>query len=51
MCLQTKGLRIDEVVDYWYQKYPWTNLTKKKVEELMLKKLNLTNIFTYLKSN
>ena len=32
LCLQTKGLRIDEVVNYWYQKYPWTNLTKSAVE-------------------
>lgn len=36
LCLQTKGLRIDEVVDYWYQKYPWTNLTLKQVEELIV---------------
>ena len=36
LCLQTKGLRIDEVVNYWYQKYPWTNLTKKEVEDLIV---------------
>jgi len=36
LCLQTKGLRIDEVVDYWYQKFPWTNLSKQKVEELIV---------------
>ena len=23
-CLQTKGLRIDEVVEYWFQRRPWT---------------------------
>ncbi|MEM7595010.1 MAG: hexitol phosphatase HxpB, partial [Cyanobacteria bacterium P01_A01_bin.83] len=39
LCLQTKGLRIDEVVDYWYQKYPWTNLTKSEVEQLIVDKL------------
>lgn len=39
LCLQTKGLRIDEVVNYWYQKYPWTNLTKKEVEELIIAKV------------
>jgi mannitol-1-/sugar-/sorbitol-6-/2-deoxyglucose-6-phosphatase len=39
MCLQTKGLRIDEVVDYWYQKYPWTNIAKKEVEELIVAKV------------
>ncbi|VEP14074.1 Hexitol phosphatase B [Hyella patelloides LEGE 07179] len=39
LCLKTKGLRIDEVVDYWYQKYPWKNLTKKEVEELIIGKV------------
>jgi sugar-phosphatase len=39
LCLLTKGLRIDEVVNYWYQKYPWNNLTKKEVEELIIAKV------------
>lgn len=39
LCLQTKGLRIDEVVNYWYQKYSWTNSTKKEVEELIVAKV------------
>ncbi|MEM9510270.1 MAG: hexitol phosphatase HxpB, partial [Cyanobacteria bacterium P01_E01_bin.35] len=39
LCLQTKGLRIDEVVDYWYQKYPWTNLAKLEVEQSIVTKL------------
>ncbi len=39
LCLQTKGLRIDEVVDYWYQKFPWTNLAKLEVEELIVAKV------------
>ena len=39
LCLRTKGLRIDEVVDYWYQRYPWTNLSKQEVEELIVVKL------------
>jgi sugar-phosphatase len=39
LCLQTKGLRIDEVVSYWYQKYPWTNLTRLEVEEAIVAKL------------
>lgn len=39
LCLQTKGLRIDEVVDYWYQRYPWTNFTKLEVEELIVNKV------------
>lgn len=36
LCLQTKGLRIDEVVDYWFVRYPWTNLTKQEVENLIV---------------
>lgn len=36
LCLQTKGLRIDEVVDYWYQRYPWTNLSLLEVENLIV---------------
>lgn len=42
-CIKTAGLRIDEVVDYWYQKYPWKetkgfskkNIEKKIVQELI----------------
>ena len=36
LCLQTKGLRIDEVVDYWYKKYPWTNLSQSEVESAIV---------------
>jgi mannitol-1-/sugar-/sorbitol-6-/2-deoxyglucose-6-phosphatase len=39
LCLKTKGLRIDEVVDYWYQQYPWNNLSKSEVEELIASKV------------
>lgn len=39
LCRQTQGLRIDEVVDYWYQQYPWTNLSKLEVEELIVSKV------------
>jgi sugar-phosphatase len=39
LCLQTKGLRIDEVVDYWYQRYPWTNLSLLEVEKLIVAKV------------
>ena len=42
-CTKTAGLRIDEVVDYWYQKYPWQesegfsikDIEKKIVSELI----------------
>ncbi|MEL6578779.1 MAG: hexitol phosphatase HxpB [Cyanobacteria bacterium J06621_12] len=36
LCQQTQGLRIDEVVNYWYQRNPWTNLTRLEVEELIV---------------
>ena len=39
LCQRTQGLRIDEVVEYWYQRYPWTNLTKLAVEELIVGKV------------
>ena len=39
LCQRTQGLRIDEVVKYWYQRYPWTNLTKLAVEELIVGKV------------
>lgn len=38
-CLKTKGLRIDQVVEYWYQQYPWDNLSELKVEELIVDRL------------
>ena len=39
LCLQTRGLRIDEVVDYWYQRHPWTNLSKQEVERAIVAKV------------
>lgn len=39
LCLQTKGLRIDEVVNFWYKQHPWDNLTKPEVESLIIDRL------------
>ena len=39
MCTQTKGLRIDEVVEYWYKKYPWDTLSQLEVQERIVNKL------------
>lgn len=33
MCLQTTGLRIDEVVQYWYKKQPWKGFSCKEIEQ------------------
>ena len=39
LCQQTQGLRIDEVVEYWYIRHPWTNLTKFEVEKSIVNKV------------
>ena len=31
MALQTRGLREDEVIDYWHKQYKWNNFSKKEV--------------------
>jgi len=31
MCASTAGLRIDEVVDYWYKIFPWKHKAKKEI--------------------
>ncbi|SDK29127.1 sugar-phosphatase [Catalinimonas alkaloidigena] len=33
MCIQTMGLRIDEVVTYWHARYPWESPSKEAVVE------------------
>lgn len=35
---ESVGLRADEIVDYWYSRYPWQNASKKEVEENMVEK-------------
>lgn len=36
---ESVGLRADEVVDYWYSRYPWQNASKKEVEENLVEKI------------
>src|ERR1051326_8858838 len=36
MCLGTMGMRLDEVVQHWHGKFPWSNRTLKEVEEDVL---------------
>lgn len=38
-CIQTAGLRLDEVVQYWYARNPWTSRTKQQVEEDVLREM------------
>lgn len=35
MCKQTTGLRVDEVVEYWFHKFPWEGTSQKQIEELI----------------
>ena len=30
-CKQTMGLRIDEVIEYWFGKYPWEGMSKEEM--------------------
>jgi HAD superfamily hydrolase (TIGR01509 family) len=39
MCRQTTGLRIDEVVEYWYRRFPWRGSSKKQIEERIYTKV------------
>lgn len=36
MCNQTKGMRVDEVVDFWYNQLKWENYSKEEIVELIL---------------
>jgi len=36
MCLGTMGLRLDEVVRYWYQRFPWDGTDLQAVEEQVI---------------
>jgi len=33
MCNLTMGYRVNEVVDYWYERFPWAGKEKREVEE------------------
>lgn len=39
MCNQTKGMRVDEVVKYWYDQLKWDNLSQEEVVELILENI------------
>ena len=36
MCLETMGLRVDAVVDYWYARHPWENVPHKEIENSII---------------
>lgn len=35
-CLQTTGMRLEEVVAYWYQRFPWENVGLEQVGQNLL---------------
>lgn len=39
MCRETRGLRIDEVVKYWFARYPWDSNGTDQVEAEIIQKL------------
>jgi HAD superfamily hydrolase (TIGR01509 family) len=39
MCTQTIGLRINEVVDYWFTRYPWENIEHDALEKRIMKRV------------
>lgn len=39
MTKQTMGLRVDEVVQYWFTRYPWKDITQKEVEAQIVNKV------------
>lgn len=38
-CLQTIGMRVDEVVSYWYRRFPWENVALDRVGDLLLEEM------------
>jgi sugar-phosphatase len=40
MCFKTAGLRIDEVVAYWYNKFPWNDLQQEDIIAMIINKMN-----------
>ncbi len=36
MCMQTMGLRVDEVVAYWYARHPWTGVEHSAVADAVV---------------
>ncbi len=39
MCHTTVGLRIDEVVNHWFQKFLWEGISKKEIENRVVDKV------------
>lgn len=38
-CLKTQGMRIDQVVAFWFQLYPWSGVSQAEVSERVVERL------------
>ena len=38
-CMKTKGMRIDEVVAYWFEKSPWNKISQAEVVEAIMQQM------------
>ena len=39
LCSGTAGMRIDEVVEHWYERYPWDNYSKETITQMIIDKM------------
>ena len=39
MCFKTVGLRIDEVVDFWHEQFPWDSISKLEIKNQIIYKV------------
>lgn len=45
MCMETMGLRIDEVIHYWYRKSPWKNMSYEELQGKII-----TRVIEYIRT-
>jgi sugar-phosphatase len=38
-CIQTTGFRFDEVVDFWYNRQPWTGKSKQQIHDEVIEEM------------
>lgn len=36
MCLETMGLRVDEIINYWYRRQPWKNFVSGQLDKAIV---------------
>jgi HAD superfamily hydrolase (TIGR01509 family) len=38
-CRDTMGYRLNEVIDYWFEKHPWDNLGKETLHDILIQRV------------